>query len=314
MKRGFVLLVLVWACCLPVSVAAASPPTIEYFAPSSIRNHEATLNFSIDPEGLATEFEIKYGTVPGVYNPYTYWESELPAGNEPVTLKFKMPPYWAGKLGAGTEYHWYVTAKNAAGTTEGAVQHFTTTNGPKPVFVTGSASTPTSTSASFSGTVDPEGFPLTGCRFRYVTETVHKYAGFEKWAATEMARFGETVPCEESFAEIGSGTEPVTVHAQATIPTPGVYWVRLEGENAYEDAAASGPGIEFDTLAPPLLVICGSGGCHSTSDPLTEAFPTSTPSAAPLAGLPPQVMKKHGKKLKKHRRQLRRNAALVAPR
>lgn len=308
------LFALLLACCLPASVAAASPPSIEYFAPSPLRNHEATLRFAVNPNGHDTTYEVEYGREAGNYFEHNYpWTREVPAGTTPVKGKADIPAHFQGALGAGTEYHWRVKATNSAGTTVGPDQTFTTTDEPAPEFATGPVTVLTPTSVSFEGTVDPEGWPLTGCRFRWVTDTTHKYAGFEKWSATEMARFGQTVPCEESFGEIGAGTEPVAVHAQAAITTPGVYWVRLEGENAYEDAVAPGFGVEFNTLAP-LLVICGSGGCHSTSDPLTETIPTATPAAAPLAGMPPHLTKKQRKKLKKQRRQLRRNAAIVAPR
>jgi len=246
------LLVLCFCVAIPAQASASAPPAIQDFGASSVRNHEATISFSIDPEGLATEYEIKYGTVPGVYYPYTYWESELPAGEEPVTLKFKMPPFWAGQLGAGTEYHWFVIAKNAAGTTEGPVQHFTTTNGPKPGVATGSASNPTSSSASFSGSVDPEGFPLTGCRFRYVTEITHHFKGFSAHGGDGTMLLGKTVPCEESLAEIGSGSEPVAVHADVSELEPGPYHFRLEAQNAFEDAFASGA-----PFGPPAVLESG---------------------------------------------------------
>lgn len=296
-----------------MSVAAASPPTIEYFAPSPLRNHEATLRFAVNPNGHATTYEVEYGREAGNYFEHNYpWTREVPAGTTPVMGKADIPAHFQGMLGAGTEYHWRVIATNSAGTTVGPDQTFTTPDEPAPEFTTGAVTVLTPTLVRFEGTVDPGGWPLTGCRFRWVTESVYKHApGFEGYAANEMVSFGDAVPCEESPAEIGSGTEPVAVHADVTLLKPGRYWFRLEGENAYEDSA--GKGVELDTL--PLLVVCGSGGCHSTSDPLTEAIPTPTPAAAPSVGALPHRMKKHGKKpLKKKRRQLRRNATIVAPR
>jgi len=242
------LLVLSFCVAIPAQAIAAAP-AIQYFGASSVRNHEAMIGFSIDPEGLDTEYEIEYGTEPGVYNPYLHWEAELAAGDDPVTFNLKMPPFWAGKLAAGTEYHWRVWAKNADGTTEGPVQHFTTTNGPKPTAVTGSASNSTSTSASFSGTVDPEGFPLTLCRFRYVTQSTYQYKGFSAHASYGSLLLGQAVPCEESLAEIGSGTEPVAVHADVSGLAPGPYYFRLEAANAFEDAFANG-GAPF---GPPAV-------------------------------------------------------------
>jgi hypothetical protein len=117
---------------------------------------------------------------------------------------------------------------------------------------------------TFTGTVDPAGALLTGCRFRWVSPSTFHYAGFEKWAATEVVRFGETVPCKESPAEIGSGTEPVTVHGDATAE-PGEWYFRLEGENAYEDATAFGGTAftvspDFGSEEPPVEPPAHEGG------------------------------------------------------
>lgn len=242
MRRiGPIVFFLILACCLPASAAAAGPPAIQYFAPSPLRNHEATLRYSVDPEGLATEYWIEYGLASGDYFEYTYpWKGELPAGDEPVMRSAEVPAHFQAALQSGTTYYWRVIAKNSAGTTEGPEQEFTTTDLPPPGIVTGVATQQTLTSASLAGTVDPEGFPLTGCRFRYVDEHVFHYKGFEGYAATEMVAFGKAVPCEESPGEIGSGNEPVAVHADVSGLKPGPYRFRLEAENAGEDAAGGG--------------------------------------------------------------------------
>lgn len=234
-------------CLLPPLAAAASAPAIEYSAPDPVRNTEATLHFAVDPGGLETQYEVEIAKV-GVE--LKSWEMPTPvaAGEEPVAQAVKVPRYFEGGLQPGTEYHWRITAWNAEGKTEGAEQFFTTTDSPAPVFVNGTATQTAPASAAFTGTVDPEGSPLTGCRFRWVDATTFTYAGFEKWAAIEVVRFGETVPCAESLEEIGSGTEPVAVHGEATGLEPGEYFFRLEGENAFEDAVATG-GVPFTVSA-----------------------------------------------------------------
>lgn len=251
------LFVLVVSLCVPALAAAASAPSIEYGTPDPIRNHEAMLHFSIDPEGLETSYEVMYGEVGESYLPFHEpLDGVLPAGDEPVALEKLLPVFFEPPLQAGTEYHWRVVAKNAEGETVGGDQVFTTTNGPKPVFVTFSATQTGAESVTFTGTVDPEGAPLTGCRFRWVDKETFHQAGFEKAEGEGVARFGRTVPCEESSGEIGSGTEPVTVHGEGTEIKPGEYFFRVEGENAYEDATAFGGmpftvSAEFDTGGPP---------------------------------------------------------------
>jgi hypothetical protein len=302
------LLVLTWCCCVPAFAAAASAPTIEYGTPDPIRNTEATLHFTIDPGGLETTYEVEIAQVGESFHD---WEmpGSVPAGEEPVAREVTVPRYWEGGLWPGLEYHWRVRAWNAAGETTGPEQLFTTTDAPAPVFTNGTATQTGLNTVTFTGTVDPEGAPLTGCRFRWVSPSTYTYAGFEKWAATEMVRFGETVPCKESLAEIGSGTEPVTVHGEATIET-GDWYFRLEGENAYEDATAVG-GVHFD-VSPDF----GSGGPPS-EPPDSHGGGPPFPPPGPPAEVPP-VQKKpcpqthrgkaygakaHGKKRKLDHRQ-----------
>ncbi len=305
MKRPMAFLfVLVLCLCAPAFAAAATAPSIEYGTPE-VRNHEATLHFSIDPGGLETMYEVDWAPAG---EELSHWNMprSVPAGEQPVALSVTLPRYWEGGLLSGHEYHWRVRAWNAEDETVGSESFFTTTDVPRPKFVSATATQTGPSSVAFTGTVDPEGTLLTGCRFRWVTASVFHNAGFEKWAAVEMVRFGETVPCEESFSAIGSGTEAVTVHAEASGLEPGEYFFRLEGENAYESSAAGGvpftvslpyppavgpavspvvnpPGLES---APGLQIVPGltqTPGLHKTRRKKATRFRHNATIAAPLA-------------------------------
>lgn len=244
-------------CLLPALAAAAAPPTVGYSPPSPIRNKEATLRFSIDPEGLETSYEIEIAMAG---RSLKSWEMPtlVPTGDEPVALEVKVPRYFEAGLIPGTGYHWRVTAWNDKGKTVGAEQFFTTTDGPRPIFTTSTASQTGPGRVSLTGSADPEGAPLTDCRFRWEDKANFTNVGFEKWAAVKMVRFGETAPCSQSPEEVGSGLEPVPVAGVATDIEPGEYVFRVEGENAFGEMA-SGRGVPFtvsadiETGTPPVL-------------------------------------------------------------
>jgi len=261
-------------CLLPAAATAASP-AIEYSTPSPIRNNEATLRFSIDPEGLETSYEVEIAKV-GQSLASHEMPGLTPADEDPMALEVDVPRYFEGGLIPGTQYHWRVTAWNDDGKTVGTEQLFTTTDGPTPVFTTATALQTGSDQVSFTGTVNPEGAPLTGCRFRWVDKTIFTNAGFEKWAATEMVRFGETVPCGESVGEIGEGTEPVSVNGKAIGLEPGEYVFRVEGENAFGDLV-SGKGVPFT-----VSVGFGAGGSSGPeSSGSSFELPPSPPVGSP---------------------------------
>jgi hypothetical protein len=249
MKRAAAFLsVLAIAVCVPAAAAfAASAPTIEYGTPSPIRNHEATLHFTIDPGGLETMYEVEYAQVGEEVRDWGM-STPIASGEEPVAVAVKIPRYWEGSLFAGREYHWRVRAWNAEGETTGPEQLFTTTDGPRPEVANGTATQTGEGTVALTATVDPEGVPLTSCEFRYADEGMY-YHGFDWHDAIGPIRIGPTVPCSETLEEIGSGTEPVTVHAELTGLHPGNWHFRIEAANQYESSALL-TGTLFEVIAP----------------------------------------------------------------
>ncbi len=91
-------------------------------------------------------------------------------------------------------------------------------------------------SATLHGKVDPEGAELTRCKFEY----------------GETEAFGHNVPCEESFAEIGTGTKPVEVKSPVTDLAGGKsYDFRLRATNANGDLRSEKEA--FTTLATAVI-------------------------------------------------------------
>jgi hypothetical protein len=116
-----------------------------------------------------------------------------------------------------------------------------------PDVTTGPATEITPTSARLNGTVNPAGLALSECAFEYVDAEEYEPTAPNPYAA------GQSAPCEEpDAAEVGSGTEPVEVHANITGLTPGAsYHFRLKAANA--NGPNFGSDEVFSTPPPPSI-------------------------------------------------------------
>lgn len=98
---------------------------------------------------------------------------------------------------------------------------------------TAAASPVAATTATFNGSVNPEGSVVSDCHFEYGTST----------------EYGQSVPCEES---VGSGTSAVAVHAAVTgLANDTTYHYRLVATNTR--ATVQGEDQELLTLALPAV-------------------------------------------------------------
>lgn len=114
---------------------------------------------------------------------------------------------------------------------------------PLPESITGEASSVEETSAILNGTVDPEGEPLTECKF--------------EWGKT-TAPYEHTEPCAESPAEIGTAAHPV--HLDLSSLESGVlYHFRLAAANA-NGIGPPGEDRAFATLHKPVIGAAWTAG------------------------------------------------------
>jgi hypothetical protein len=101
---------------------------------------------------------------------------------------------------------------------------------------TGPAAGITDGAATVSGSVNPEGVPVTSCEVEY----------------GPSASYGQSAPCAQTPAEIGSGSAPVAVEARLTGLQPlTLYHYRLVAGNV--NAVSYGEDRTFTTLSPPTV-------------------------------------------------------------
>lgn len=111
---------------------------------------------------------------------------------------------------------------------------------PLPGVVTEAGSIVAEGSELLHGTVDPEGEAITECKFEY---------------GTEQGVYPNSVPCSQSPAEIGAGTNPVAVSAEASGLTLNIdYHFRLTAVSTKGGTAHGGDETFFTATAPTVEV------------------------------------------------------------
>jgi hypothetical protein len=215
--------------------ATSNPPSVTTKAASSVRDTTATLNASVNPNGVATTVYFEYGTSTsyGSKSPSRTIGSGHTAQNVAVGIS---------GLAVNTVYHVRVVASNAIGTNSGNDETFTTTG--RPVVRIGSPSGVTSNAATLTGTVEPNG---------------HAASWYFQYGTT--SGYGLVTPTRSSSASSGarSISEPIASLAPGT-----TYHFRLVASNSVGTSYSS--DTVLTTAGPPLTL-----ATSSTSVILTRA-------------------------------------------
>jgi plastocyanin len=207
-----------------VTVTSSGPgaPIVSTESATSISDTGATLQGSVNPNGLATTYFFEYGTTTS-YDHTTEPPSSAGSGTSPVGASTPVTG-----LSAGTTYHFRLVANNTSGTREGVDKTFTTT-GP-PLATTNPATGIGATGATLQGSVNPRGHPTTY---------------FFEYGTTAPA-YGQKTTAKPA----GSGTASVVVSEPLTGLSPNTtFHFRLVAKN---DVPVEVPGADrtFTTLAP----------------------------------------------------------------
>jgi phosphodiesterase/alkaline phosphatase D-like protein len=188
----------------PTSASAApGPPAATTGSASTVAQSSATVSGTVNPNGTDTDYYFQYGTTTS-YGSNTA-STDAGAGTADVAVSSNLTG-----LTPSTTYHFRVVAVSSAGTTLGTDQTFTTTT--PPGVTTGTPASVTRSSASVSGTVNPQG-QATTYYFRYGTTTAYGL--------------------QSSPASAGSGTGQVGVHVTLAGLNPDTtYHYQLVATNA----------------------------------------------------------------------------------
>ena len=138
-------------------------PIVTTNAATNVASFSATLNGSVNPNGLTTTVHFQYGTTTS-YGSTT--ANQTFAGNTTRNVAANI-----SGLATHTAYHFRIVATNTAGTRYGSDRTFTTLSPTgAPVVRTNPASNVASFSATLNGSLDPHGL-TTSVHFQYGTTT-----------------------------------------------------------------------------------------------------------------------------------------------
>jgi hypothetical protein len=226
----------------------------------SVTRTTATLPGTVNPEGLETSYHYEYGTTTS----YGGNAPSLQGVNAGAGSAAVPAPIGISGLTPATTYHYRLVATNADGTTESTDKTFTTAPPTPPTASTGEASNITLTTATVTGTINPEGL-----------ETSY-----------ELDLGTDTTYGTSLYGEVGSASTPTQVTVSLQNLAPGsTYHYRLvainsDGRTPGTDRTFTTPVYNNPIVQPFTLPLLATPAI---------AFPTETKNTAK------HTVKKHAK-------------------
>jgi len=212
---------------------SSSPPvpTVVTTNATGITNVSATLNGTVNPNGLATQAWFEWGTSATLATFDNTVQQAFAAGTTVQSVSATIPG-----LTFGTTYYFRMVASNSSGVSRGAIQNFSTA-AQRPTVTTDAASNLAATTATLNGQVNPNFLPT--------------QAWFEYGTDSNLATSTPT-----SSVPIGSGSAVVPTSANISGLAPG-------GTVYFRAAASNGAGeqkgniLSFSTANPPPVADAG---------------------------------------------------------
>jgi len=234
---------------------APAAPTVTDLAASAVSGTSATLNATVNPEGLATSVYFEYGPDTG-YGMVTGTES-LPAGGSAVSIAIG-----TGSLNTLTVYHYRAVSTNSISTTYGLDRTFTTLAGPvigaNPVAEVGA------TDVQITETLNPDGL-ATQYYIEYGTSPSYGYT-----TTPQNVSGSTTINATALLQNLALDTpyyyRLVTVSAAGTFYGPQGTFTTLGFETLLFNVSAPS-GEFFQTFGNPAVNATGAVTFHATLTP-----------------------------------------------
>jgi hypothetical protein len=208
---------------------AALAPQVSTGAVTAVTTTSATLTGSVNPEGQATTYYFQYG-------PTAAYGSQTPVQSAGSGATSVAATATVGSLTPNSSYHYRLVAINATGTGYGSDASFKTASALPPAVTTGAVAAVTTTSATLTGSVNPEG-----------------------QATTYYFQYGPTAAYGSQTPVVNAGSAATSVAATAAVGslTPNrTYHYRLVGSNA--TALRVGADHVFRTAKPSSVTLVAS--------------------------------------------------------
>ena len=224
-----------------------SVPVVTTVPATHVASFSATLNGSVDPQGLTTTVYFQYGTTTS-YGLTTAIQSRTGNTYQNVAANIS-------SLTANTLYHFRIVATNSAGTRYGSDKTFTTLSATGPPVVTSNPATfVASFSATLKGSLDPHGLTTT-VYFQYGTTTSYGLT------AAIQTRTGNTY--QNVAANIRSLTANTIYHCR--IVATNSAGTRYGSDRTFTTLSAT--GLPVVTTNPATNVAAFSATLHGSLNP-----------------------------------------------
>ncbi|HMD20537.1 MAG TPA: protease pro-enzyme activation domain-containing protein, partial [Alloacidobacterium sp.] len=180
--------------------AATAIPAVSTGAASSVTTTAATVAGTANPEGSSTQAYFRYGTSSTLSSSTSTTMQSIGAGSSNVNVTASL-----SGLTVNTTYYYQIWATNSAGTVAGPINSFTTlATVPLPTVTTGAATSVTSSSATLSGTANPNG-ASTNAIFRYGTSST--LSGATSTASQNIGAGGTAVNVSAGISGLTANTK-----------------------------------------------------------------------------------------------------------